>query len=138
MRVSLATAASEELIQLVADGLCDLADADRLRLEDLVEEDFIDFPAGTPGRAQSDEAFTASGLRRTVAFEVIDTHLIGCLVRERFGLALLPSGFAPQLPDLVAIPVTDAPSRTEHVVWNHPSPAAAAFLEQLDIPVGEE
>lgn len=172
VRVSLATAASDDLIDRVADGRCDiallglptdsaitsvhnhlltrdhhvavmapghrLANAKQLRLEQLADEDFIDFPTGSPGRAQSDQAFAATGLSRHVAFEVLDTHLIARLVRQQFGLALLPSAFAPQLPDLVAIPVTDAPSRSEYLIWNHPTPAAAAFLQQLEIPPAEE
>lgn len=172
VRVSLTTAASDELIDRVADGRCDiaflglptgttinsvrhhllardhhvavmapghrLADAKQLRLEQLADEDFIDFPSGSPGRTQSDQAFAACGLSREVAFEVLDIHLIARLVREQFGLALLPSAFAPQLPDLVAIPVTNAPSRSEYLIWNHPTPAAVAFIQEQDIPLEDE
>ena len=113
-----------------------LAKAKRLDLDRLAKEVFVDFRRGGPGRSQTDQAFRAAGLTRDVAFEVTDAHLMGRLIREGLGIGMLPSTFAPQLPDLVAIPVVDAPTRVEHLVWSPhgPSPAAAAFLEQLSVP----
>ena len=112
-----------------------LAGAKRVRLQRLAEEVFVDFPAGTPGRAQSDQAFAAAGLRRDVAFEVTDAHLMARLIREGLGVGMLASTFVPQLPELVTIPVVGAPTRIEHLVWSRlgPSPAASAFLTQLDV-----
>lgn len=108
----------------------------RLRLGRLAQEVFVDFPSGTPGREQTDQAFAAGGLSRDVAFEVADVHLMAALVRQRLGVALLPSSYAPSLPGVVTIAVDGAPVRAEHLVWSRigPSPAAAAFLDQLDIP----
>lgn len=116
-----------------------LAAAHSLSLHQLADEVFVDFPAGSPGRAQSDNAFAAAGLSRDVAYEVIDVHLMARLVREHLGIALLPSAFVPQLLDLTAVKVTDAPRRSEHLIWSRqgPSPAAAAFLRQLDVPQAE-
>lgn len=112
-----------------------LAGRKRVGLQRLAREVFVDFPAGTAGRAQSDQAFATAGLRRDVAFEVTDAHLMARLIRRGLGIGMLPTAFAPQLPQLVTIPVTGAPTRVEHLVWRHfdPSPAAAAFLHQLDI-----
>lgn len=168
--VSLMMAASDDLIEHVRDGRCDvaflglptdatvrhirdhvlahdrhvavmapdhpLATRKRLTLRRLADEVFVDFPAGSPGRAQSDGAFIAAGLTRQVAYEVVDAHLMARLLREHLGVALLPSTFVHQLPDLVGVPVTDAPTRVEHLVWSRqgPSPAAAAFLSQLRGP----
>ena len=111
------------------------ATSKRLRLGRLADEPFVDFPAGTPGREQTDRAFDAAGLRRDVAFEVTDVQLMAGLVRQGLGIALLPSSYAPSLPGLVAIPVVSGPVRAEHLVWSRlgPSPAAAAFLDQLGI-----
>lgn len=114
-----------------------LAGAGKVSLARLAQEVFVDFRAGSPGREQTDQAFRAAGLSRDVAFEVTDAHLMARLIREGLGIGLLASTFASQLPGLVAVPVTNAPTRVEHIVWSHhgTSPAAAAFLKQLDIPI---
>ncbi len=111
------------------------ATAKRLRLARLAEEVFVDFPAGSPGREQADQAFQAAGLTRDVAFEVADVQLMAALIREGLGVALLPSSFAPALTGLTAVRVDSAPVRSEHLVWSRlgPSPAAAAFLDQLEV-----
>lgn len=113
-----------------------LAGAQRLGLARLAREVFVDFPGGTAGRAQTDQAFEAAGLTREVAFEVTDVHVLAGLVREGLGVGLLPEAFVPALPGVVAVSVTGAPSRAEHVIWSEigPSPATAAFLDQLRVP----
>ncbi len=115
-----------------------LAAAKRLRLARLAKQVFVDFPAGTPGREQTDQAFDAAGLTRDVAFEVADVHLMAALIRQHLGVALLPSSYAPSLAGVTTVPVDGAPVRTEHLVWSPlgPSPAAAAFLEQLGLGEG--
>jgi DNA-binding transcriptional LysR family regulator len=111
-----------------------LAERDTLALSDLAQETFADFPADSPGRAQSDLAFTAAGLHRDVAFEAMAADLIISLVRQNLAVTLLPSRYAPADPGLVAIPVTDGPSRAEYLAWNdfNPSPAARAFLDTIE------
>lgn len=110
-----------------------LADLRRLGLRRLAQEVFVDFPAGTQARAQTDQAFDAAGLSRDVAFEVTDVQLMTRLIRQGLGVGLLPSTFTPQLNDVVTVPVVGAPAREEHLIWSlvGPSPAAAAFLAQL-------
>lgn len=111
-----------------------LAGRAELRLDDLARETFADFPAGTPGRAQSDLAFDAAGVRREVAFESLAVDLIADLVRQGLAVALLPARVtADDAPGIVAVPVADGPSRTEYLAWNdfNPSPAAQAFLEAV-------
>jgi DNA-binding transcriptional LysR family regulator len=112
-----------------------LAGRRRLRLDRLAAEPFVDFPAGSPGRRQTDLAFTVAGVEREVAFEVTDLLLMARILRAGLAVALLPSMVVAQLPDLVVVPVTGAPTRAEHVVWSQfgPGPAAAAFLEQLGV-----
>jgi DNA-binding transcriptional LysR family regulator len=112
-----------------------LAAAERTDLRRLSEEAFVDFPAGTAGRAQTDEAFAAAGLGRDVAFEVSAVDLMTRLVRQGLGVAMLPSAYVPQLGDVTTVPVLDAPERVEHVVWSRlgPSPAAAAFLRAIGV-----
>lgn len=112
-----------------------LASASRVSLARLAKEVFVEFPSGGQGRAQTDQAFAEAGLARDVAFEVSDADLMARLIRQGLGVGLLPSTFAPQLRDLVTIPVTKAPTRVECLAWSRggPSAPATAFLDQLDI-----
>lgn len=113
-----------------------LAHETSVDLTRLSTETFVDLPAGTAGRAQSDLAFTAAGLDRDVAFEVSSADYIARLVEQDLGVALLPSAYVPQLTGVVTVEVSDAPARVEHLVWSQTThtPAAAAFLTILDIP----
>ncbi len=105
-------------------------------LHRLSSEVFVDLPAGTAGRAQSDQAFSAAGLSRDVAFEVTTGYLIARLVEQGLGIAMLPSAYVPQLTGVTTIEVVDAPARVEYVIWSRDgrTPAATAFLAVLDIP----
>lgn len=107
-----------------------------LRLADLADESFVDFPEGTPGRAQSDLAFHAAGVRREVAFEAVTTDLILGLVRQGLVIALLPPAVIPtDCDDLLTNPVTAGPTRVEYLAWSsfNPSPAARSFLDSLPL-----
>ncbi len=113
-----------------------LATEPTVNLRRLATEVFVDLPAGTAGRAQSDQAFAAAGLTRDVAFEVTTADLIARLVGQGLGIGLLPAAYVPQLTGVTTIEVTDAPTRVEYVVWSRftRTPAATAFLAILDIP----
>lgn len=110
-----------------------LAGHSQLRLADLVDEDFVDFPAGTPGRAQSDRAFEQAGLIRRVTMESGDLSLMGDLVAQGLVVTLLPPGVVTDWSGLVARPLIDGPERAEHVAWNgfNPTPAANALMKLL-------
>lgn len=105
----------------------------RLRLADLADETFVDFPAGGSGRAQSDLAFEAAGVSRHVAFETMGIGLMLDLVEQGLGIALLAPAVVPAERELVTVAVTDGPTRVEYLAWSdfNPSPAALAFLEIL-------
>ncbi|WP_375019704.1 LysR family transcriptional regulator [Actinomadura sp. 21ATH] len=124
-----------ELVAVVPPGH-PLAAETRVSLERLAEEVFVDFPAGSAGRLQSDEAFAAAGLRREVAFEVTMVDFMARMVRAGLGVAMLPAAFVGQVPDLRVLRVDEAPARVEHLVWSRfrPSPAAGAFLDGLGVP----
>lgn len=127
--------ARDRLVAVVAPEhpLAREASVDLLRLS---TETFVDLPAGTAGRAQSDQAFAAAGIDREVAFEVSSAEYIARLVEQDLGVAMLPSAYVPQLTGVVTVEVSDAPARVEYIVWNSFSrtPAATAFLAVLDIP----
>ncbi|GIH61829.1 LysR family transcriptional regulator [Microbispora siamensis] len=165
VRITLAAAGSDELIERVRQGGVDVAflglpprmepkgvqsrllgggelvavvapDYHRTEseadLRGLADEPFIDFRVGAAGRAQSDQAFAAAGVRRDVPFEVSSADLMVDLVRQGLGVGMLPAAYAPRFPDLRVIRLRDAPTRVEYLIWdNRPSPAATAFLEML-------
>ena len=110
-----------------------LAGRHRLRLEDLADEPFVDFPEGSSGREQSDLAFDRAGLRREVSFEVNTADLLTGLVRQGLGTTLVAPGLAHDVPGCVCIPVSDGPVRVEYLAWDsfNPSPAAQAFVDAI-------
>ncbi|WP_343074724.1 LysR substrate-binding domain-containing protein [Nakamurella aerolata] len=120
-------------LSLVVSEQHRLARRRRLRLAGLVDEPFVDFPVATPGRLQTDEAFRAAGLTRTVAFESSHLQVLLGLVRHGLGVAFLAPGVVSGQDSLVQLPVAGAPVRAEYVAWNglNPTPAAGAFLRLL-------
>lgn len=127
--------AEERLVAVVPAGH-PLAGRRRLRMEDLAEEVFVDFPEGTPGRMPSDLAFRAAGVRRDVAFEAMSTDLILELVKQGLVITLLSPAVVPESDELRTIPVSAGPTRIEYLAWSdfNPAPAALAFLDALDLP----
>ncbi|MFD4113083.1 LysR family transcriptional regulator [Streptomyces niveus] len=126
--------AEERLVAVVSPDH-PLTDETSVDLRRLSSEVFVDLPAKTAGRAQSDLAFTAAGLTREVAFEVTNADYLARLVGAGLGVALLPPSYAEGLAGMTTIEVTDAPARAEYVIWGRESraPAANAFLELLGI-----
>lgn len=108
-----------------------LASRRRVSLARLARETFVDFPAGSAGRLQTDRAFEGAGLDREVPFEVTSPDLMIALAREGLAVALLPSALAGEVPGLGAVTVQSGPRRVEHLVWSEltTTPAADAFLE---------
>ncbi|MFF5975464.1 LysR family transcriptional regulator [Streptomyces sp. NPDC012769] len=107
-------------------------------LRRLSTELFVDLPAGTAGRVQSDQAFAAAGLVRDVAFEVTNADFLARLVGQGLGVALLASAYVARLGGLTTVEtveVTDAPERVEYAVWSAAgrTPAAGAFLELVGV-----
>ncbi|MFE7718086.1 LysR family transcriptional regulator [Nocardia rhizosphaerihabitans] len=130
--------ARDRLVAVVAPNH-PLATEPTVDLRRLSTEVFVDLPAGTAGRIQSDLAFAAAGLTRDVAFEVTTADYIARLVGQDLCVAMMPAAHAPHLTGVRTVEVTDAPTRIEYVVWNRTdrSPAATAFLAALDIPTGQ-
>lgn len=131
--VSTRVLAREHLVAVLSTRHA-LAGRRRLRLRDLAGETFVDFPAGSPGRIPSDQAFRAAGIHRDVAFEAMSTDLMLDLVRQDLVVALLSPEVVPSDRDLRAIPVTAGPTRIEYLAWSdfNPSPACRAFLDLVE------
>lgn len=111
-----------------------LAGRAEVALEDLADEVFADFPAGTSGRAQSDAAFAASGISRDVSFEAESVELILGLVSAGLAITLLAPGVVTAASsDAVAVEIVGGPVRVEYVAWDARAPraVATAFLRVI-------
>ncbi|MFD7260392.1 LysR family transcriptional regulator [Streptomyces sp. NPDC059874] len=121
--------AREPLVAVVSPTH-ELADHDQVTLHQLAESPFVDFPAGSPGRVQSDQAFEAAELERDVAYEMMSVELMTRIVGRGLAVALLPAAIGRAAPTVRALPLTDGPSRVEYLAWSrfNPTPATRAFL----------
>jgi DNA-binding transcriptional LysR family regulator len=110
-----------------------LAGRDGISLAELDGESFVDFPVGSPGRAQSDMAFRAAGLSRDVAVEAMDTTFMLEVVRQGLAVALLSRNAVPAGTDVVVLEMSDGPSRVQYLAWSdfNPVPAATALVEMM-------
>ncbi|MCI2239966.1 LysR family transcriptional regulator [Paenibacillus sp. TRM 82003] len=123
---------TEPLVAVVAED-DPWARRHRLRLREVARRPGVDFPAGTSGRRQSDEAFAAAGLARDVAVESSSAPFLLDLVRAGVGVALLPAAAARTAGGVRAVAVADAPVRRVCAVHAGAgsSAAARAFLALL-------
>ena len=128
----------ERLVAVLSEGHR-LAGRRRLRLKDLADEPFVDFPEGSSGREQSDLAFDRARLRREVSLEVNTADLLTGLVRQGLGVALVAPSVAREAPGCVCIPVSDGPVRVEYLAWDsfNPSPVAQVFDDSILMPTGQ-
>ncbi|MER6033104.1 LysR family transcriptional regulator [Streptomyces sp. NPDC101169] len=105
--------------------------------DDLAGEVFVDFHPDWGPRRSTDAAFTAAGVRRTVALEVNDVHSLLDLVDENLGIAVVPRHFRHKRPSLTALPVKGPVEAEYETVALLPperatSPAARALVALLD------
>ena len=130
---------SQERLVAVLSERHRLAGRRRLRLKDLADEPFVDFPEGSSGREQSDLAFDRARLRREVSLEVNTADLLTGLVRQGLGVALVAPSVAREAPGCVCIPVSDGPVRVEYLAWDsfNPSPVAQVFVDSSLMPTGQ-
>lgn len=84
----------------------ELAGRRRVSIEELAGEPFVDGPPGWGIRIVTDEAFAAAGVRRTLRFEVNDSHSIVRFVAEGLAVALLPPSIAHSEPSVQLVPLT--------------------------------
>ncbi|MEV7242138.1 LysR family transcriptional regulator [Streptomyces sp. NPDC093248] len=109
--------------------------------DDLAGEVFVDFHPDWGPRRTTDAAFSAAGVRRTVALEVNDVHSLLDLIDENLGIAVVPSHFRHKRPSLRALPVKGtAEAEYETVALLPPeratSPAARALVTLLETDDG--
>ncbi len=104
-------------------------------LESLRDEPLVGFQEGWGAQVLTRRAFAAAGFDYRAAMEVNDVHPLLDLVGYNLGVAVVPASFARKRPDqLRAVALSgEVPSWTVAVATaDEPSPAAAAFLRQLD------
>jgi DNA-binding transcriptional LysR family regulator len=108
-----------------------------IKLAELTDATFVDFPAGWGIRTVVDRAFAQLGVDRHVGIEVADTSMYLQLVREGLGVGLLTQSLISGNPHgLHAHPVTPSPSWDLAMVTRNElsiSPAAAAFIGLLEL-----
>lgn len=120
--------AEEELVAVVPRNH-PLASRTLVELAELVDQPMVDFPAGSGARRQTDEAFAAKRLAHRVQFEVESMELVSKFIRRGLAIGLVPGKVAQGLRGLVAIPISDAPTRRVYALWStSPTPAAEAFI----------
>lgn len=111
------------------------AGLDVIDVEDLRNESLIGFQYGWGAQVLARRAFAAAGFDYRAALEVNDVHPLLDLVGYNLGVAVVPASFAKKRPDtLRAVPLRgEVPAWTVAVATaDEPSPAANAFLTQLD------
>ncbi|MET4780321.1 LysR family transcriptional regulator [Glaciihabitans sp. UYNi722] len=107
---------------------------DEIDLQSVHAETLIGFQPGWGAHVLARRAFAAAGFDYRAAMEVNDVHPLLDLVGYNLGVAIVPQSFAAKRPGVlraIALP-DDMPEWTVVVAAaEEPSPAAAAFLDQL-------
>lgn len=126
---------SREPLVLICHPGHPLAGQSGVTLDRLAAEPFIDFPPGWGTRTIVDRAFAAAGLDRQVSFEAADYATASGLVRNKLGVAFIPSSAAGAMDGLARADTSPGP-----LIWrisvatpaSRRLPAAArAFLNEL-------
>ena len=95
-------------LELVLPAGHRLAGAGEVRIPDLAEELFVDFPTGYGNRVVVDRAFAVAGVDRRVGMEVIDITSAADFVREGLGISILPLFAVRDRSGLILKTVSDA------------------------------
>ncbi|GAB1639898.1 LysR family transcriptional regulator [Krasilnikovia sp. MM14-A1259] len=107
-----------------------LAGRQSVRLDELADETFVDYPPGWGSRTVLDAFLTRHGLGRAVPFEVGDTDALLDLVAHGLGVAVVPSTVATAKPrQLCAIALAGpAPTFPTAAATPHQTSTAARIL----------
>jgi DNA-binding transcriptional LysR family regulator len=91
------TAVPLESEEMVLAGMPDLMPAGRgrVKLEEIADRSFVDFPVGWAIRTEIDRGFAALGRDRHVTLEVGDVASFCLLLKARLGIGLLPPSLLP-------------------------------------------
>jgi DNA-binding transcriptional LysR family regulator len=81
-------------LDLIVPATHRLADASRVRIDQLATEPFVDVPAGYGTRVAVDSAFARAGIHREVVLECFDLTAAADFVAHGLGIAVLPRTLA--------------------------------------------
>jgi DNA-binding transcriptional LysR family regulator len=109
------------------------AGCDQVKLQDLTDERFVDFPPDWSTRDLSDQVMADAGVERRVALEASDVHSLLDLVAYGLGVALVPQSFTLKTDRARFIPLAGdvPPWETAAVAADPTSAAAAALLHEV-------
>ena len=110
-----------------------LADCTEVKLQDLGDERFVDFPPDWGTRDLADQVLAEAGVERRVALEASDVHSLLDLVTFGLGVALVPRSFSVKTDRARFIPLAGeiAEWETVAVAADPMSSAAAALLREV-------
>lgn len=110
-----------------------LAARSEVKLADLTEERFVDFPTDWGTRDLADRVLAEAGVERRVALEATDVHSLLDLVAFGLGVALVPRSFRVKTERARFVPLAgDVPEwETVSVAGDPTSAAAAALLAEV-------
>lgn len=123
---------SEPLVLVCALGH-PLADRSEVKLADLTNERFVDFPPDWGTRDLADRVLADAGVERRVALEVTDVHSLLDLVAFGLGVALVPRSFRVKTERARFVPLAGdvAEWETVSVAGDPTSAEAAALLREV-------
>jgi DNA-binding transcriptional LysR family regulator len=115
-----------------------LAAREEVKLQDLANERFVDFPADWGTRDLADRVLAEAGVERRVALEATDVHSLLDLVAIGLGVALVPRSFRKKTDRARFLPLAgDVPEwETISVAADPTSAAAAALLREVGLKTG--
>lgn len=124
---------SEPLVLACALGH-PLAAFGQVKLADLSDEQFVDFPPDWATRDLADRVLAAAGIERRVALEVTDVHSLLDLVACGLGVALVPRSYSVKTDRARFIELAgEVPAwETVSVTTDPTGAAAAALLREVD------
>lgn len=94
---------------LVCHAADELARRTAVRLQDVADRPFVDFPPEWGNRRTMDRLFAKAGVRREVAIEVADMRTAQSLIAAGVGIGFLPSDCVAEHPGLVRVDLAEEP-----------------------------
>jgi DNA-binding transcriptional LysR family regulator len=105
------TELSSSVLDLVVPAAHRLAGQRAVRISDLGNERFVDFPTGYGTRTTIDREFAAADVQRHVSLEVNDVGDVADFIRHRLGIGFMMRFAIPDDPAVRALPVEGADLR---------------------------
>ncbi len=137
--IELTPLASEPILLAVPAGH-PLAGSADVGLAALRDETLVDLPAGWGIRMAVDSAFAASGLTRTIVYEVNDTATMVEFIRSELAIGLLPRSLVDSTANLVFVPIRNHPPEFRTAIAipanRRLSAATRAMLETIERHTG--